>query len=646
MVNNHKPGIWGAALGKLRKTSQSSQSSQSATQATREQETPRALAQDKQLVYPRFQRPVSDDAPVYSEFMFPPTPLPTVPMADNANLDPLAMASTISMARLNALKSGKDLDLFIQRGKNCIDAYAQATKAIMEEACARVKDGEAPPHEEIERMKGRFYKYCQSIVEEALSIVSDGTDHPRKAEAPSSLTMPSMISSTSATISEGRTPFEFGSLVDRSGFSETLLASSGQRRLRLYTVSSDDWVMVPSVPSPTTPTKLVVPENMDPVEESIHLGVIVRIFGKLYTMSKMMEIILLYYGAEPDNYQTGLPYWIRRSEQNIRSQKIAVLVDTVENLYYALYARITIELACIELCGSYPVDTSALRVEMPFLMPEADHLYRIVLAFKEVLDSPEICAILRTDIIAYFQQGYINQIMKKKSQNEVPFFDPLGYRPFAMRTVSYRQGAYCQKWKGLIPFFDLIPAETMAVMSEKYLTMTPVSIPPDDVPFEELPWIPLEDVPTTVWDTDVVKDNRLSDTAKGLGTTIGELRRTESIPRLYNLARRRKCICNSICGCSWECTDKNRRDCPCAERHVRIMATKRGLAYRRNLPAPAFPATASTTARMFFEGLAELKRDVKAADIANVLNHAFELFSLLIAREREMTSRGGSQESF
>lgn len=223
MVNNHKPGIWGAALGKLRKTSQSSQSSQSATQATREQETPRALAQDKQLVYPRFQRPVSDDAPVYSEFMFPPTPLPTVPMADNANLDPLAMASTISMARLNALKSGKDLDLFIQRGKNCIDAYAQATKAIMEEACARVKDGEAPPHEEIERMKERFYKYCQSIVEEALSIVSDGTDHPRKAEAPSSLTMPSMISSTSATISEGRTPFEFGSLVDRSGFSETLV---------------------------------------------------------------------------------------------------------------------------------------------------------------------------------------------------------------------------------------------------------------------------------------------------------------------------------------------------------------------------------------------------------------------------------------
>ena len=224
MVNNHKPGIWGAALGKLRKTSQSSQSSQSATQATREQETPRALAQDKQLVYPRFQRPVSDDAPVYSEFMFPPTPLPTVPMAENSNLDPLAMASTISMARLNALQSGKDLDLFIQRGKDCIDAYAQATKAMMEEACARVKDGEVPPHEEIERMKERFYKYCQSIVEEGVSLVSDGaTHHPRQAGAPSNSIMPSMISSTSTTISEPRTLFESGSLADRSGFSETLV---------------------------------------------------------------------------------------------------------------------------------------------------------------------------------------------------------------------------------------------------------------------------------------------------------------------------------------------------------------------------------------------------------------------------------------
>jgi hypothetical protein len=32
-------------------------------------------------------------------------------------------------------------------------------------------------------------------------------------------------------------------------------------------------------------------------------------------------------------------------------------------------------------------------MEIPHLMPEANHLYRIALAFKEVLDSPQICAV-------------------------------------------------------------------------------------------------------------------------------------------------------------------------------------------------------------------------------------------------------------
>ncbi|OQE38269.1 hypothetical protein PENCOP_c008G00896 [Penicillium coprophilum] len=619
-------GLWGAALSKLRKTQ------------PREAEVPHETALP---VYPRFKRPVSNQSSVYSEFMFPPTPLPTV-MADS-NLDPLAMASTISQARLNALQSGEDVDLFFQRGKDCIDAYAQATKAMMEDACARVKDGEDPPYEEIKQMEQRFFRYCQSIVEEALSLLSRTGNDPRRVHVSSNSTMPSLISSTSNTTgSEPKTPLQSGSSA-RSGFSEALLAGSGRGRLRLYTVSSDEWVMVPSMPSPTTPAKVVAPEDMDPVEESIHLGVIVRIFGKLYTMSKIMEIIILYYGAENDTSSAGLPYWIKRSEQNVRSQKMDVLIDTVENLYYALYARITIELASIELCGSYRVDTSALRIELPLLMPEADHLYRIVLAFKNVLDSPEICAILRTDVIAQFQQGYIDQLMDKKSKPKFPCFDPLGYRPFAMKTVSYRHGSYCEKWKAVIPSFNSIPAETMATMSEKYLTMTPVTIPPDDIPLVELPWIFPEDVGMTVWDTDIVRDYRLATIAKQVGTTIGEERKKESAPGLYHLIRQGKCICGSICSCSSQCTEEVERGCTCAERHVRIMATKRGLAHRRN--GPTFAATATTTARMFFHGLSELRRIVEAADIANEMDQAFELFALLISAERDMARRENSKAS-
>ncbi|EKV19082.1 actin-related protein 2/3 complex subunit 2 [Penicillium digitatum] len=633
-----KTGRWGVALSKLRKTQLPP-----APQPTREKETPDELFQDK-LVYPRFQRPVSDDSPVYSELMFPPTPLPTVPMASDSNLNPLAMASTISQARLNALHSGKDLELFFQRGKDCIDAYAQATKAMMEDACARVKDGEDPPYEEIEQLKWRFFRYCQTIVEEALSLIAGGaTNHPRQA---SNSTMPSMVSSASTkTGSEPKTPLEISSFDDRLEFSGALLDSSGQGRLRLYTVSSDEWVMVPSMPSPTSPANVVAPELMDPVEESIHFGVIVRIFGKLYTISKMMETITQYYGAEPDNSKTGLPCWIKRSEQNVRTQKMAVLIDTVENLYYALYARITIELASIELCGSFRIDTSALRVELPYLMPEADHLYRIVLAFKNVLNSPEICAIRRMDVIAHFQQGYINQLAKKKqSKDELLSFDPLAYRPFALRTVSYRHGSYCEKWKEFIPFFDSIPAETMATLSEKYLTMTPVIMPPDNIPFVELPWIHSGQVGKAALEKEVQNDYLLLHAAQTQDTTIGEERKKGINPDLYHFARKRKCICKSICGCSWECTQEVQRPCPCAERHVRIMLTKRLLAHRWD--GPAFAITASTTARMFFDGLAQLRRDVDATDIANELDRAFELFSLLISKERGITYREDFPASF
>ncbi|KGO70315.1 hypothetical protein PITC_096820 [Penicillium italicum] len=632
-----KKHLWGAALSKLRKTQLQ------APPPTREPETSHELSQDK-LVYPRFQRPVSDDTPIYSELMFPPTPLPTVPMASDSNLNPLAMASTISQARLNALRSGKDLELFFQRGKDCIDAYAQATKALMEDACARVKDGEDPPYEEIEQLKERFFRYCQSIVEEALSLISgSATNNPRQV---SNSTMPSMVSSTSTkTGSEPKTPLEFGSFDGRSGFAEALLDASGQGRLRLYTVSSDDWVMVPPMPSPTSPAQVVAPEHMDPVEESIHLGVIVRIFGKLYAISKMMETITLYYGAEPDNSKTGLAHWIKRSEQNVRTQKMAVLIDTVENLYYALYARITIELANIELCGSFRIDTSALRVEIPHLMPEPDHLYRIVLAFKSVINSPDICAIRRIDVISHFQQEYFNQLPKeRKSQDKLPSFDPLGYREFAQKTVSYRHGSYCEKWKGFIPFFDFVPAETMAKLSEKYLTLTPVIMPPDNIPFMELPWIHAGHVGKAAWGNEVKNDLKLSHSIQKLGTTIGDERRKGIDPDLYTLARKRKCICSSICGCSWECTLDVQRPCPCAERHVRIMLTKRALGHRWE--GPAFAITASTTARMFFDGLAQLKRDVEASDLANELNRAFELFSLLISKERGMTFREDFPESF
>jgi hypothetical protein len=62
--------------------------------------------------------------------------------------------------------------------------------------------------------------------------------------------------------------------------------------------------MVQSTPSPLSQTK-VVAHGMDNVDKMIHRGVVMRILIKLYTMAKLMQIILLSYGIEVI-YQTFL----------------------------------------------------------------------------------------------------------------------------------------------------------------------------------------------------------------------------------------------------------------------------------------------------------------------------------------------------
>lgn len=109
---------------------------------------------------------------VYSEEMFPPTPIPTFNM-ENSNHDPVTMASTISRARLEALASLSegDYDKFLELGKHCIDAHAQATKTMMNDVAERIDAGEEFDWKtEIENLRDGLYRYCQAIVEEAESL--------------------------------------------------------------------------------------------------------------------------------------------------------------------------------------------------------------------------------------------------------------------------------------------------------------------------------------------------------------------------------------------------------------------------------------------------------------------------------------------
>jgi hypothetical protein len=138
---------------------------------------PAASKEEAEDVYPRFHGPSSTGSGIHFEEMFPPTPLPKT-MMENTNLDPVAMASTISRARLEAIGSlaEGDYENFLVMGKHCIDAHAQATKAMMEDVIARIEAGEKFDWmSEIAHLKDGLRKYCRAIVDEAeLLAIKDG----------------------------------------------------------------------------------------------------------------------------------------------------------------------------------------------------------------------------------------------------------------------------------------------------------------------------------------------------------------------------------------------------------------------------------------------------------------------------------------
>lgn len=54
----------------------------------------------------------------------------------------------------------------------------------------------------------------------------------------------------------------------------------------------------------------MLPDGMTRVDESIHLGVVMGILSKLYTMAKLMQSILLGYGVEVCCHLPVLHVWI------------------------------------------------------------------------------------------------------------------------------------------------------------------------------------------------------------------------------------------------------------------------------------------------------------------------------------------------
>lgn len=102
-------------------------------------------------------------------------------MESDGILDPVTMAAIISRTRLEALASLSEgnCEKFVEFGKHCIDAHAQATKAMMDDVAERMSTGEDFDwEEEVDGLKVGLFNYCQAIVEEAELLVPEALDRP------------------------------------------------------------------------------------------------------------------------------------------------------------------------------------------------------------------------------------------------------------------------------------------------------------------------------------------------------------------------------------------------------------------------------------------------------------------------------------
>ncbi|KAJ6011509.1 hypothetical protein N7451_002921 [Penicillium sp. IBT 35674x] len=423
--------------------------------------------------------------------------------------------------------------------------------------------------------------------------------------------------------------------------SEFFLTSSLKRHSRPYRVSSGEWVTAvtsnsPS-PSPTygasrVTSQVLSLDDLTDDEIATHFVVVLKIFSQIYAIAKLAQIAFMGYGIELDNSETGLRYWIDRAETNIATDNLGELITIVEHLFYVVYARIKLEMAGIELCALYKMETRpAMTKDRQFYMPEPNHLYRIFLLFKDILDSPGICEERDNDLISRFMENYVRMLICKDARLG-PFCidDILRYRRYAYSIVNNRHSTYCKKWDSLISIFPDFPPETMTVLSERYFTMTPKQVPDCDIPVNELPFTNLELIDPALREKQIILDHRIGTLAKLEGKSIGDCRRDDGKIRLLHEVKHSKCICKSACSCARKCTYNVERRCPCAERQLRMQLAIN----RKGIGRFEFADRVNTITLAGFQGLAVLKGDAREDAIAEEIIDIFEVISMEIHKER------------
>ncbi|GLB03674.1 hypothetical protein AtubIFM57258_008916 [Aspergillus tubingensis] len=356
---------------------------------------------------------------------------------------------------------------------------------------------------------------------------------------------------------------------------------------------------------------------------------VLAVYVKVYTVAKVVFMCFIHYGVELDGFQGGLMVCIRDAEDAIASKKIAPLVECVEKLYHALYARLMMELVMVDLCSCFSIEVTRVSSHNNFMLPEPRHLYNIFLTCKQILDSPTVCKIFNKESVRNYQATLVHRAVTKVNSMPFALDDLIGYRRFTLGIIDNLDSSFRQKWAGSGLIYHMPPPKVLIVHSERYMSFTPRNTYQFMIPQQPLPFIQRHNVDPAFTERARTSDHRQAALAMLEGKTVGVLRNQGTMQQLIEYAKRRKCVCQSACSCGQDCTQDPDRLCPCAEWNMILLLSQ----VNANRGTLGIRDRCTVLSKAVFQELSSIREDVDVFVIGLALNRAVRIFGEEMQKE-------------
>ncbi|EDN08186.1 hypothetical protein I7I51_03861 [Histoplasma capsulatum] len=345
---------------------------------------------------------------------------------------------------------------------------------------------------------------------------------------------------------------------------------------------------------------------------------IVAVYSKIYGIAKFVFIILMAYGVELDDAHSGIKFHIEQVEDQMAQDSNAQLLQTIEDLFYALYARLNIEITNVQLSESFRRDNDGGTTRMGQnnyrsvssagqYLPGPSNVSMIFQACKRLLTSEDICNILDQELICMKQASYVQNAVEAFVANDSDGYchrdDVLEYRRHVEMIVFDPNSPFARELIGLNPIYKEAPCMVLAMLSEKYLGFqrpadrnddssnihyeyaavemarpTPIPPPTAIIAISRQNSVASSSTSSSASSAATLSMHRLlperrrteanREAAYAMlnGISVGEYRRTEGKRALRQYVRDQLCICFGYCSCARKCTLKFARTCPCSAR--------------------------------------------------------------------------------